>query len=276
MWSRITNIALGVAVFAGFTLTNYLASAAALTVLSANVQQFFASTQYLWYVVIIVFYIVQQLVRDLPRPAGMDVVQELKPIIEQYLYSALWDYYVFLADENMPVVPVRINVMYKVRSHPLAQPKLKVLYEFCTRLNSGARFQSVEDIEVTSACYSADEHGLLWGKGEGTCGSAYKYGQVTFFDSVKPTLKGPTSSLTPAQKRATEYVNSVISLPLWLDRHKKVIGVLNMDSTHSIDETCFDSRPVISLLDNYTNSLALVSVALVDGVRYPYSENRRK
>jgi hypothetical protein len=86
---------------------------------------------------------------------------------------------------------------------------------------------------------------------------------------MDPMLKGPKTNLNASQQRATEGVNSVISVPLWLRREKKVIGVLNLVSTYHIAQTRFDDSDVIKLLSGYADSLALASAICVDGLRDP-------
>lgn len=115
------------------------------------------------------------------------------------------------------------------------------------------------------AVYTDAEKTCHWGKRQGTCGWAWSEATTTVFDSKRSDLKAPAGRLKrrQLQVQAIARLNSVLSTPVW--DVKKVVGVLNFDSTSNEDET--------HLLDDDVTRLALAYAQILgphcfrDGVK---------
>lgn len=90
--------------------------------------------------------------------------------------------------------------------------------------------------------YSEWERELTFGPGEGTAGMALREGEIVVYDSR--TKRYPEQNMTVEQLVATEYVTSVISVPIYSSSGKwgKPIGILNLDSTEHVGDTKFNTE----------------------------------
>ncbi len=264
MLTRLKNTIVGLLIFAGFTLINYLSSTDSLFLISKDVQEFTLRYKYLFLGMIALIYVIQQLFRDLPKPVDMSDVHELRPIIRSYLEHALIEYSKIL--DSMEVKrpsQVRMNVMFKTRDQAFKGGKLKIIYSLGYNI-SGEEGKG-DTPKFKEPCYTSAEEGELWKKGQGACGAAWKKGDLTVFDSSNTLYQSPKDSLSKRQKEITQGINSVLSIPLWL--RGKVIGVLNVDSPRNITETRFDDPLIYSKLDDYVDSLAKICAIFIDGIK---------
>jgi len=90
-------------------------------------------------------------------------------------------------------------------------------------------------------------------KKQGTCGSAFSLNEITVYDSKDNPLSG--GNLNPVQKDVNGNIKSILSIPIYADLNtaKHTIGVLNIDSKESIEETKFDSTEVQQLAVRYAD-----------------------
>lgn len=263
MLSRLKNVTIGVVLFSGFTLINYLSSDNALFLISVDVQSFFKKYWFLCFAAIIIIYVIQQLWRDLPNPVSMAEVHEFRPIIKQYLEGAINDYATVIHGMKVEIPTFRMNVMLKVRNNSFARPKLKIACSLgCTPEQNN---NNLLELKLNEPCYSRDEENMLWEKGQGACGAAYKTSDVTIFDPTNTKFSGVSKRLNNRQKDISRDLKSIISLPLLL--HGRVIGVLNVDSTENITQTKFDDFGVCKILDDYADSLSKICAIFIDGIR---------
>jgi len=268
---RMPNLMAGIIVFSGFVVLDYLAGPGGANFLSKEAHTFLANWKLGGYIFIILVYVSQQLWRDLPKPVTLKEVEEISPIMEQYLAALLEDYYVYLMENYEKIAPVRANIMLKVRRHFFEEPRLKIMYSLCCdedQCDENIALVDIDEIPVTKACYSVEEREVLWGIGDGACGYAYKTGQIAFYDAHNKELKTLANRLTPQQQMVNNRIGSVVSVPIWL--HGIIIGVLNIDSPRTMKETKFKDPYVHKILKGYASSIAIPCAIFADGVN-PYS-----
>jgi hypothetical protein len=260
---RLKNTTVGLMLFAGFTLINYLSSTDSLYLISKDVQGFFLRYKYLFYGAILLTYIIQQLLRDLPKPVDISNAHELQPIIRNYLEYALKGYSKLLVSMGIGIPAVRMNVMLKTRHQSFRNGKLRIIFSLGYVI--GKDRKNKEIIKFVEPSYSSDEAAELWKRGQGACGAAWEKGDLTVYDTFNSKYQSPKESLSKHQKEITQDINSILSIPLWL--HGKVIGVLNIDSAKNITETKFDDPEVYKMLDDYVDSLAKICAIFNDGIK---------
>jgi len=260
----VVKVLIGVILFLGISLVNFLASSDALYVVSPVTNDFFKKSKVVWLTVIGIIYIGYQLWLLKPNIATKREIEKLRTWIEDLqLMYALQTYYRLLETEELQAPSsIRINVMLKWRRFWFMPPRLQIVYQGCLR--SGKKdFGNM-------GCYSDKEKRWLWKRG-GTCGQAWKNKEVVFFDSKDSRFSAPQETLREGAKEITDGVASVLSIPIWSRRQDKVIGVLNVDSQDNIDKTHFDDVQftrrfsVIRFLKTIAENLAIVLHPFADG-----------
>jgi hypothetical protein len=184
----------------------------------------------------------QQIYLVLPKPVSIGVVDKHKTIVESQLTEFLEKYYEIL-DRTKPkrkAYPiVRVNVMLPTRRwRGLFGTYLKIHYFRCP----------------DTVIYSGPEFSLQWGKGEGTCGTAWGVRKPSVFDSATPELRLPARSLPKDKAAIVRSIKCTLSVPICLDDW--VVGVLNLDSKQNIRDTLFLDNDVIVLAGACANALS--------------------
>jgi hypothetical protein len=176
-----------------------------------------------------------------PTPAERSSVESGRILIESYL-DGLVDRYYGCVERLSPgfkePLDIRANLMLPTkRWRGSKETFLKIYYL------------------APGSLYSTTELSLEWRPGEGACGWAWENGHFCLYDSKRKDLKIPDNSLTGNQKTAVADTNSVLSIPLW--NEGRVVGILNLDSKKSVDETFFDHPEVYTLAIRCANDLAV-------------------
>lgn len=95
---------------------------------------------------------------------------------------------------------------------------------------------------------SQEEIALKWAKGQGCCGWAWQDGKQLVVDpTIQPRKHQPDwrrFSTSSDHERLTKHLKSICSTPIFHPQTKKIIGVLNVDSTEPLAVTKFDSPAV--------------------------------
>jgi hypothetical protein len=184
-----------------------------------------------------VVFVLQQLWLVWPTPASRADARDRAPVIEGLLLKCLKDYRQLFLQKAWKGTPVvRVNLMLPTQRFLL----FKALYIWYTACDGGA-------------VYTDAEKTCRWGRHEGTCGWAWSEATTTVFDSQRSDLKAPARRLKPRQSHVAGQVKSVLSTPVW--EAKKVVGVLNFDSTANEDETHFTDDDVVRLALAYAKIL---------------------
>lgn len=242
-----------------------------LIVLGPPLIEFFSSPTYklLGLLGIGVVYVAHQLWLSIPSPVPLTEAEKIRDVVEDfYLAVALRTYYDILRRQgNISLPPVRINVMLKQRNHWFQRPRMRIVYQFCTDQDAPAEREIDFENMKNMGCYTDEERRWLWRMGEGTCGQAAKYKEVTFFDSKKPRYGYPADTLRKRSQEVVKGVNSVISIPIWDKEKDKVIGVLNVDSVYNMEVTRFTNKQVAGIFKGVAEKLAVVLKPLEDGFK---------
>ncbi|MGH7867490.1 MAG: hypothetical protein ACREP9_07630 [Candidatus Dormibacteraceae bacterium] len=192
----------------------------------------------LWLLIALsVAFLFQQLWLVLPSPASRADARQRTPVIEGLLVRLLNDYRQLYSRKSWRGNPVvRVNLMLPTRRLLW----FKALYIWYTACDGGA-------------VYTDAEKTCPWGKRQGTCGWAWSEATTTVFDSKRSDLKAPAGRLKRRQVEVAGHLKSVLSTPVW--DVKKVVGVLNFDSTGNEDETHFLDDDVTRLALAYAQIL---------------------
>lgn len=181
-----------------------------------------------FYILIIGLFVIQQVMVRWPRRASLGDVNYLKNPIVERLESILKQYYVEVSGKNSGTQGhplVNANIMLPTWSG--LKCFLKIYYSFPHQ-------------------YPAKETELKWKSEEGTCGYAWAMKCAAIYDSVNPEYKAPGERLKHHHIKVVGDIKSVLSIPIWDRQSKKVIGILNLDSSVSnIDKTYFNDRVVL-------------------------------
>mgnify|MGYP000350143580 CR=1 FL=1 len=198
-------------------------------------QGLITETQRKWVLIFLTFLLaIQQIYLVLPKPGNKKSVEARREVVEYYLQEFLYQYYQslqrFYTTDHPDLFPnkspeypaVRVNLMLPtMRVRGLFGSYLKIYYSACPE-------------KVT---YSNEERTLKWKKGQGSCGNAWKEGQISVYDSNIPDLSLPEDSLPQKHKLIVGKIRSTLSVPLYYN--DGIAGILNLDSRHSIEETRF-------------------------------------
>jgi hypothetical protein len=247
----IVGLVTSIVLFAGFSVVNWLSSDEALKFVSASLVQFVKDYKPFLYSTIILLFTLQQVWLRWPKPASLADIQELKGIIEPFLAGVLEEYYKAAKSISQTVASVRINVMLPTWRRFRFGRYLKIYY--C----SGGPVGLV---------YKNDELDLVWKRGQGTCGEAWKKEWIVVYDSAAEGLTGPKKSLTQKQIGIVGNINSVLSLPIRHSETKKVVGVLNLDSIHNVDKTFFNAEQIVNAVTARSGPLSMM--LCTDGVKF--------
>lgn len=184
----------------------------------------------LWLLIVLsVAFLFQQAWLVWPSAASRAQARDRTEVIELLLKRCLSDYRQLRVREGWRGNPVvRVNLMLPTQWLVL----FRALYIWYTACDGSGVYTDAEKI-------------CRWGKREGTCGWAWSEATATVFDSKRQDLRAPAGRLKPRQLQVVGHLKSVLSTPVWHAR--KVVGVLNFDSTSNEDETHFTDDEVASL-----------------------------
>jgi hypothetical protein len=187
-------------------------------------------------IVITVLLTLQQIYLVLPKPVGRGVIEARRKIIQEYYLKNLHaECYKVLTshqhDKSKPLATIRINIMLPTKPlKGLLGTHLKIYYYVCHN----------------GVIYSGQELGLKWGRNNGTCGWAWKSGDISIYDSENPEFQMPGQLLNNKQHTIVKGIKSTLSVPIWYNDN--VIGVLNLDSKQNITDTLFDQDSIYTLV----------------------------
>jgi hypothetical protein len=175
-------------------------------------------------------FVIYQIYLAYPTPTDRANVEPRRVVIENYLGGLLERYYQCLGniapDGDLP--EVRANVMLPTkRWKGIRGTFLKMYYV------------------APGSIYSTTDFSLEWKQGEGSCGWAWENGRPCPYDANHEDLKIPDNSLTEIQRATVSDLGSTLSIPLWTN--EKVVGVLNLDSRHHVNETHFNHAEIYTL-----------------------------
>lgn len=225
-------------------LTSFLGLAWMWGILLKNSNIIDNKKQYCILLVITVMFFFQQAYLAVPKPTPHGVVEARKLVIEAYLTAFLKRYYEkrasLTAGREDPPPYVRVNLMLPTKPlKGLCRSYLRIYYE-----------------ATPNVVYNENEISTVWKKGEGTCGWAWKTGDKSIYDSNDKKLSIPASRLSPSQAEATGGLNSILSVPIWDNDKKNVVGVLNLDCEQGITESLFNKSEIVTLAEGCAQYLA--------------------
>ncbi len=161
-------------------------------------------------------------------------IVERRPTLEKYLKNLLYEYY---QQHTGKEVAVRVNLML---------PRIGVVENYLK-------------IEIY-ACppeisYSREEQSLKWKERQGACGWAWKYGNYRLYDHQNEHDRNMLKTLNKPQLRATHGVNTILSFPVKCE--DDIVGVLNLDSQQTGEETGFTDPQIIALATKCADDLGI-------------------
>lgn len=214
-------------------------------------QQFVESHRVWFYILIAAVFVFQQAIVRWPSFASLATVNDLKWTVENSLDVALRQYYAAISEVAVDSKRdlVRMNIMLPTQSRLwflLGRPFLKIY--FCS-----------------PSTYRDEEIDLPWKSGDGTCGYAWAKKRTVLYDYRK--YRAPERRLKKRHRQVVEGINSVLSIPIWDSRSRRVIGTLNLDSIHGIEKTYFDNKDVLEKLEARAMFLSPSLASFCDGVR---------
>ncbi len=161
--------------------------------------------------------------------------------MENFLSQLMTEYYELISDSNTeagtlaPVV--RINVMLPTLSkRGLLGKYVRIYYMRCP----------------DGISYSGQEQELKWRKGHGLCGHTWETEIATSYDAAS-SQDSSFFEVAKTNKKAVEHINSALSLPIWC-KHE-LVGLLNIDSIATMQQTKLNNQSVRDLFENYTDRL---------------------
>lgn len=237
------GLLISIVLFAGFSVVNWLSSDEASRFVSESIVQFVKGYKPYLYLAIVILFTLQQIWLRWPKPASLADIQELKEIIEPFLAGVLEEYYKATKGISQIAASVRINIMLPTWRRLRLGRYLKIYYS-----NGGP----------ANLILKNDEFDLVWKRGQGTCGEAWKKERRVVYDSAAEGLTGPRKSLTEEQVRIVGTINSVLSLPIWHNETKKVVGILNLDSIHNVDKTFFNREEIVNRVTARSGPLSMM------------------
>lgn len=234
--SEVGGLITGLILFMGVSLVNLLSGEEAYLYIGEGTSEFFKKWKLWMYGGFALLFAFQQISLRWPKPVSMFEVEDMKVISNQLLGNAITDYYEEIKKlGGNPILPsARVNLMLPTWRRFRIGQYLKIYYS-----NGGP----------AGVSYPGAELDLKWTRNNATCGAAWAKERTVIYDSNTQGLKSPEGSLTTEQKEVVGDIKSVLSVPVWSKAHKKVVGVLNLDSKWNIDRTFFDRTEVVQLLE---------------------------
>lgn len=169
------------------------------------------------------------------------VDEKLEPLLEDLIFPMIVDEYEQLVDDSPEV---RVNVMLLRRRDIFPLGNSRKLWPWKRSLK----------VEFASGDYGDfNERDVKWAIDEGVCGTAIEYNKMIWSDLEEVEIH--EWNMTRNQLNATQHLGSVVSIPIYVPEDESKdhpVGVLNVDSRASLDETQFD-RDLGKELKRYTN-----------------------
>ncbi len=246
----IFGLVISIILFMGFSVINLLSGDEASKYVGKTTADFFKGSKPWLYGVVGLIFAVQQIWLRWPKPGSLSDVEDLRGAVEPLLETVLTEYYSTIPKSSQPAPTVRINIMLPTWRRFRLGCYLKIYYSHGGP--AGVR-------------YPDDELDLKWARKKGTCGYAWAVKRPVIYDSENHDFKAPEKRLTPTSIQVVGYIKSVLSVPIWSKAHKKVIGVLNLDSTWNIDRTHFHQEQVIRPL--VARARVFSTMLFTDGVK---------
>lgn len=250
VFSGIFGLTISLILFMGFSVVNLLSGDEASRYIGKATVEFFKTWKLWLYGVIGLFFTLQQIWLRWPKPVSLSDVEDLRGIVEPLLKTTLTEYYSTIPKSAHPAPTVRINIMLPTWRRFRLGCYLKIYYSHGGP--AGVR-------------YPDDELDLPWRRKNGTCGYAWAKKHTVIYDSQTPDFQAPEKRLTPKQRQVVGYIKSVLSVPIWSKKQKKVIGVLNLDSKWNVDRTYFHQENVIQRLEAWARVFS--TMLFSDGVK---------
>jgi len=211
----------------------------------------FVRQKKLWfYILLITLFSLQQAWIRWPKPVALSEVEELKDIMESFLSTVFAEYYRVIQGFTKTLGSVRVNLMLPTWKKFKLGRYMKIYYT-----HGGPAGLS----------YRNDELDLRWDRKQGTCGEAWRKEHSIIYDSNTAGYTGPERSLTKQQIDCVGHLKSVLSVPIRHKESKKIVGILNLDSTHNVDKTFFDNQLVVNAITARANRLE--TILFEDGVK---------
>lgn len=195
---------------------------------------------------LIIVLALQQTYLVLPKPVGRSAVDERREVVDTFLANFHNRYLERLGNESLPTVRVSVMLLTK-RARGLLGSHLKIYYWACP----------------DNAVYPDWERKLNWKKKQGTCGWAWKSGDMSIYDSATPNYQLPADGLSEDKANALDSIKSWLGVPIRYN--DTVVGVLNLDSEQNIDQTRFTDRSIYTLAVACARDIA--TLCYQDGVK---------
>jgi hypothetical protein len=244
----LLGLLISVVLFAGFSLVNYASSDEAGKFISASAVTVIRNNKPFLYGFLILIFLMQQVWLRLPKITSLAEVHDARKTIEPFLELVLLEYYKAVSGiaQGQAVVSVRINIMLPTWRRFRCGQYLKIYYA-----HGGPAKLRYNNDELELAWRS-------WSKGRGTCGDAWSKKHIVIFDSDASGLQGPAMSLTLKQLETVAHIKSVLSVPIRHSATKKIVGILNLDSTYNVDKTFFNREDVVNIVTATSSPLSMM------------------
>lgn len=236
--------------FMGVNVVNLLSGDQAAQYVGQATVEFFKDWQLWFYGGVALLFTMQQLWLRIPKPVSLSAVEDLRSPVELLLKNVLNRYYTTMSQYSQSSPSVRTNIMLPTWRPFRLGRYLKIYYS-----NGGP----------AGIRYPDQELDLTWVKNDGTCGYAWAQRRTVIYDSENEAFKAPEKRLTYQQKQTVGNIKSVLSVPIWSKMEKRVIAILNLDSTWNVDRTLFHQEELIQILEAWSRVFS--TMIFVDGVK---------
>ncbi|MEM7536971.1 MAG: GAF domain-containing protein [Chloroflexota bacterium] len=243
--------------FAGFPFVDYLSSLEVDSLGGRALIELIATNKLYIYGLIMILFFAHYISVNRPKPASAHHVKTMRDVVETFLERLIEGYYMIVFDQELVVSDsIRVNLMLKTKRPWFQSDVLKVYY------NLAPNWVGDETDGFTSFSYSQTELDQMWRKGEGTCGQAWEDNTMRIYDEHK--YPEPREFMTEPQKKINGGLKSVLSVPIWFDQ--QVIGVLNFDSTDTVEISHLDKEAIGDYINEYAEMLSSVLINFKDGI----------
>lgn len=157
----------------------------------------------------------------------------LKALIEEYR-KAINDQKRTAASKKLTIPVIRANVM--VLKYGFLSSHMQIAFE--ATQDSGVR-------------YDVAEKKIKWRMGLGAVGYVWQNGVEQCFCSTSTEWQGMLSKLSQEQQKAVGAINSIISVPIFDEKGKKIIAIISLDSESKAIDSFFEIENVKAIVRNY-------------------------
>ncbi|MCG8554025.1 MAG: hypothetical protein MJD61_01870 [Proteobacteria bacterium] len=239
----IPGLLTSLVLFSGFSIVEMMSADESAQYFGQPTIDFVKANKPWLFALIVLLFLGQQLMLRWPKTASPSEVDDMRLAIAPILESLLERYNRAITQlSGLQVPAVRTNIMLPTGNR--VWKRYLAIYYW--------------DGGPARIAFPEAELNLRWMRQQGTCGSAWSKKRATIFDSEDEAYQAPAGRLTDRQKAVVGQVRSVLSVPIWSDPPREVIGILNLDSRFNIDRTLFHHQDIAKVLEASARSLGKV------------------